>query len=253
MDADPTKPERPPTPPRESDTATIGNALPETLREDASTGDGRLASKAVVRRSALLARRVQPDKERVSKQIIDRVMKQPQYSNAGCVLWYVDVRDEVRTRHALPGAIGRAIANDQRIVIPYCDDQDLRLFELRSMDELESGRFGILEPKPELRLLDHRSVAIQDVDLVLVPGVAFDGSGGRIGHGKGFYDRCLRDAKPETCLMAIAFACQVFDRVPTERHDIMMDVMVTEHGVTDTNSVPEKEVTDTNDSNRSTA
>lgn len=253
MDADPTKPGRTTHPPLDAGAATIGNALPETLRQAASASDGRLASKVVFRQSALLARRAQPDKERLSQQIIDRVMKQPQYADARCVLWYVDVRDEVRTRHALPGAIDRAIANDQRMVIPYCDGQDLQLFELRSMDELESGRFGILEPKPELRLLDHRSVAIQDVDLVLVPGVAFDRSGGRIGHGKGFYDRCLRDAKPETCLMAIAFACQVFDRVPTERHDIMMDVVVTEHGVTDTNGVPEKDVTDNNNSNRSTA
>jgi 5-formyltetrahydrofolate cyclo-ligase len=207
------------------------------------SGSGLAAKKAAMRNAGSQARRDQPDKEAVSRQIISRVMAHPQYADAGCVLWYIDVRDEVQTRHALPDALAAGgiaasdIANDKRIVVPFCDGQDLRLFELKSMGELRAGAFGILEPKPELRSLERRNVSIRDVDLVFVPGVAFDRSGGRIGHGNGFYDRCLQHASSKTCLMGIAFACQVFDQVPTEQHDIRMDFVATEHDVTETTTL----------------
>ncbi len=70
-----------------------------------------------------------------------------------------------------------------------------------------------------------------DLDLIMVPGVAFDRNGGRTGHGKGYYDKLLQHARKDAPLVALAFECQLFDEIPMEPHDIFMDAVVTEVGV----------------------
>jgi 5-formyltetrahydrofolate cyclo-ligase len=142
-------------------------------------------------------------------------------------MWYVDVRDEVRTRHALP----QTLTSNQKIVVPYCVDGELELFHLESMDELELGMYKILEPKASLRDVASKKATIEELDLVLVPGVAFDRQGGRTGHGKGYYDKLLENARPDTPLVALAFECQLFDEIPMQSHDIYMDAVVTESAI----------------------
>ncbi|MGB7328389.1 MAG: 5-formyltetrahydrofolate cyclo-ligase [Rubripirellula sp.] len=182
-----------------------------------------------IRKAAHAARKDQADKESVSQRITDRVMAMPEYRSAKCVMWYVDVRDEARTRHALPAAV----ASDKKIVIPYCVDGELELFLLESMDELEVGMYKILEPREDLRGVAAKNVDVKDLDLVLVPGVAFDAVGGRTGHGKGYYDKLLENARLETPLVSLAFECQMFDEIPMQDHDIYMDKVVTEEKVYD--------------------
>lgn len=185
------------------------------------------ALKQEIRKAAHENRRNQPDKESVSRVIVDRFMNLPEYAQAQTVMFYVDVRDEVRTRHALPDAL----LAEKRIVIPYCVDGELELFHLESMDELELGMYKILEPKQELRSVAEKRLQPEDLDLIMVPGVAFDREGGRTGHGKGYYDKLLEHARPETPLVALAFECQLFPRIPCESHDIYMDKVVTEAAV----------------------
>src|SRR6056297_2441576 len=103
--------------------------------------------KTAIRTAAHAARKAQADKDGVSRKITDTVIGLPVYQKAQCVMWYVDVRAEVRTRHALPDAV----AGDRKIVIPFCVDGELELFHLESMDELSEGMYGILEPREELR------------------------------------------------------------------------------------------------------
>ena len=185
------------------------------------------ARKDEIRKAAHAARRAQPDKDTVSQQITDRVAQLPAYQQARTVMYYVDVRDEARTRQALP----QAIQSDKRIVIPFCVDGELELFHLESMDELSEGAYRILEPKEELREIASKRIPVAELDLILVPGVAFDQRGGRTGHGKGYYDKLLQHAKPETPLVALAFDCQIFDEIPMQEHDIFMDMVVTESTV----------------------
>ncbi len=185
--------------------------------------------KTDIRKAAHAARKNQADKDSVSKQITDRVVALPEYEAASCVMWYVDVRDEARTRHALP----QALESGKRIVIPYCVDGELELFHLESMDELETGMYKILEPRADLREVEHKRVDVKDLDLILVPGVAFDDRGGRTGHGKGYYDKLLENARLETPLISLAFECQMFDEIPMQDHDIFMDKVVTETQVYD--------------------
>jgi 5-formyltetrahydrofolate cyclo-ligase len=71
----------------------------------------------------------------------------------------------------------------------------------------------------------------EDLDLIMVPGVAFDRQGGRTGHGKGYYDKLLQHARPDCPLVALAFECQMFPEIPVQSHDIYMDKVVTEDAV----------------------
>ncbi len=201
---------------------------PSLNNNDMST-DQRSEQKNEIRKAAHAARKAQADKDAVSKRITDSVMAQPEYAAANCIMWYVDVRDEARTRHALP----ECVASDKKIVVPYCVDGELVLFHLESMDELEIGMYKILEPKTELRDVASKNVAVTELDLILVPGVGFDAKGGRTGHGKGYYDKCLENARLETPLIAMAFECQMFDEIPMQEHDIYMDKVVTEERVYD--------------------
>ena len=183
------------------------------------------ALKAELRVRAHAARRDQPDKEKVSEIICRRFAQLPEYQAAGTVLCYVHVRDEVRTYRFLETNLGRG----KQIVVPYCVADDLRLFLLEDMNELAAGHFGILEPDERLRPCEQKHLEPEQLDLVMVPGVAFDTSGGRLGHGRGYYDRLLVDVRPDTRLAALAFKSQLFPDIPMGPHDVRMDLVITEN------------------------
>jgi 5-formyltetrahydrofolate cyclo-ligase len=181
-----------------------------------------------IREQAHANRNAQPDKDELSRTICGRFMALPEYAAAKTVLFYIDVRAEVRTRHSLP----EALKSGKAIIVPWCNDRgELELFRLASMEELAVGMYKILEPKPELRGLPEKQCRPDELDLVMVPGVAFDRRGGRMGHGKGYYDKLLQHARPDTPLVALAFECQLFPEVPVAPHDIFMDKVLTEAAV----------------------
>ena len=186
-------------------------------------------AKAGLREQARKARVAQPDKDATSGKILERVFALPDYQAAKCVMFYVDAGSEVRTRHHLPAAL----ESGKSIVVPYCvvETTTLRLFRLESMQELVEGAYKILEPRVELRESPAKQVRPEELDLVLVPGTAFDREGGRMGQGKGYYDRLLAGVRTDAKLVALAFACQLVDRVPVDGHDVFMDLVVTEDEV----------------------
>jgi 5-formyltetrahydrofolate cyclo-ligase len=184
--------------------------------------------KRFIREQAHANRNAQANKDELSRVICDRFMALPDYAAARTVLFYIDVRAEVRTRHSLPAAL----ASGKTIVVPWCNDRgELELFRLANMEELAIGMYKILEPKPELRGLPEKHCRPEDLDVVMVPGVAFDRRGGRMGHGKGYYDKLLQHARADTPLVALAFECQLFPEVPVAPHDIFMDKILTEADV----------------------
>lgn len=183
--------------------------------------------KKEIREQAHANRKEQPNKEELSRSICERFAALPEYAAANTVMFYVDVRTEVRTREYLPAALGRG----KRIVVPYCVDSELELFLLENMDELAIGMYKILEPKVELRSLPEKRVDVKELDLIMVPGVAFDRTGARMGHGFGYYDKLLEHARPDAPLVALAFECQLFPEIPTAPHDIFMDKIITERAI----------------------
>ncbi len=183
--------------------------------------------KREMRARADALRRTQKDKDRLSGEICRKLAALPEYHAAARVMFYLDFRSEVRTRHFLPTAWEQG----KRIVVPYCLDDRLELFCLESFDELESGTWGILEPKAAWRDRPERKIDVSRLDLIVVPGVAFDRAGGRLGHGKGYYDHLLREARANTRRVALAFECQLFPTVPMLPHDVYMDKLITEKAV----------------------
>jgi len=237
--------------------------------------------KAALRREALARRAQQPDKDRLSFLIGQKLLALPEFQAARSVLFYVHYGHEVRTQPLLryllgetdrfgqeepePGpsaasecfgdqksqpvmqnvlpaahppqnrpdraALAQSTAQllpDRQLLVPYCQGEDLQLFRLRSMAELEPGVFGILEPRRQLRQVPDRQATIHQVDLVVVPGVAFDRRGGRLGHGRGYYDRLLAQARPETLLVGLAYQCQILPEVPMLPSDRYMNIVITE-------------------------
>ena len=184
-------------------------------------------TKRKIRVRAHANRRDQPDKDRLSRLICEKFAALDEYAAARTVMFYVDVRSEVRTRPLLLSAL----EHGKRVVVPYCIDEVLELFLLEGMKELDVGTLGISEPKTELRSRADRKVDVLQLDLIMVPGVAFDRRGGRVGHGKAYYDKLLARARRDTPLVALAFECQLFPHVPTEPHDVFMDKVITEKAV----------------------
>ncbi|HEV3138067.1 MAG TPA: 5-formyltetrahydrofolate cyclo-ligase [Pirellulales bacterium] len=185
------------------------------------------ALKKTIREQAHANRQAQADKEGASQAICEKFAALAEFAAARSVLVYVDVRTEVRTRHYLP----KLLASGKRIVVPYCVVGNLELFLLENMDELAVGMYKILEPKEELRSLPGKRVDVQEIDLIMVPGVAFDRRGARMGHGFGYYDKLLERARPGTPLVALAFECQLFPEIPTQPHDVFMNKILTERAI----------------------
>ena len=183
-----------------------------------------------LRRTAHDNRNAQENKDELSRRIVGAFMSLPDYATASTVLFYVDVRSEVRTRVDLEAAV----ESDKTIIVPWGNDAgELELFRLDSMDELEIGMYRILEPRQELRSLPEKQVNVEEIDLIMVPGVGFDPRGARMGHGKGYYDKLLEHARLDTPLIALASECQMFEEIPVAGHDVFMDKVITEDRIYD--------------------
>lgn len=103
------------------------------------------------------------------------------------------------------------------------DGQFLLEFRIATIDELVAGgRFGLREPRPDADLVDVLQIAA-----FVVPGLAFDRDGGRVGWGRGYYDATLA-AAPDALRIGLAFECQLLDHVPAEPHDVKLHHVITE-------------------------
>ncbi len=173
-------------------------------------------TKDQIRRSVLrLLRQQQEDeRQRRSEAIRRKVFRLTAFRRAQTICCYVALPYEVQTWRM----IEEMIARKKRVVVPVAQPSTkrLRLSEVRKPErELARGAHGVWEPKPAaLRL-----VLVRELDLVLVPGVAFDRQGHRLGHGHGYYDRFLARVPKTTPTVGLAFRFQLFDRLPTAAHD----------------------------------
>jgi 5-formyltetrahydrofolate cyclo-ligase len=193
-----------------------------------------METKNTLRRAAYDARNAQNHKDKVSAAAVATLMRLPEYQAARTALWYLDCRSELRTRHAIP----IALESGKKIVIPYCTvdpsgANKLGLWWLRSMDELVVGKWNILEPARERWDDPERVCDVGQLDIVVVPGVAFSRGGARMGNGQGYYDRLLERVRPDCPLVALCYECQLFDNLIVGPHDVFMDKVVTEGAVYD--------------------
>jgi 5-formyltetrahydrofolate cyclo-ligase len=186
-----------------------------------------LQQKQELRLSVAVRRENQQEADTLSRRIWDKILALPQFASARTVMTYLDIGNEVRTREYVP----KLWQMEKRVVVPYCVGQDIHLFHLENMDELTPGTWKILEPKQEWRARLDRHVEAVELDLIIVPGLAFDRHGDRLGLGKGYYDRLLQHIRPDAVKIAVAFECQIVDKIPVLPHDVRMDMVITENAV----------------------
>ncbi|MGH8549337.1 MAG: 5-formyltetrahydrofolate cyclo-ligase [Methylococcales bacterium] len=185
--------------------------------------------KRALRERAYSARDAQSDKEQNSAWICKAFTSLPAFQNAETILLYLSCRSEVRTRETVHAALG----GEKRIVIPYCTLDDagrnkLGLWWLESLDELIPGMWNILEPPKSRRGESGKEIDPRNLDLIMVPGVAFDVRGGRLGNGQGYYDRLLAAVRPDCELIGVGFESQIFEEIPMGSFDIRLDGVITE-------------------------
>ncbi len=160
-----------------------------------------------------------------SKLIQSHLFSLPEYRNSSVIMFYVSMDREVYTHDM----IKTALAEKKEIAVPLVlKSQNIMLpCKINDFKDLEPGPWGILQPIKE----KIQNVPISSIDLIIVPGIAFDRKGNRLGRGKGFYDRFLHLIGPETTKIALAFSSQIVEQVPTTENDITVDKIVTEDGV----------------------
>ncbi|MCX5778127.1 MAG: 5-formyltetrahydrofolate cyclo-ligase [Elusimicrobia bacterium] len=164
------------------------------------------------------------DKERayLSSEITRRLISLPVYESAKTIVAYCSHGSEVMT----DDFIIHAFADGKRVAVPKVAAKEsgvMQVMCIRSLDDVSPGVFNIREPhtSPDCEVL-----AIDEIDVVLVPGMVFDPHGSRIGYGKGFYDRWM-GALPAQKLVGLAYDFQVLENVPSEKNDVTVGLIVT--------------------------
>jgi len=184
-------------------------------------------SKRPMRDDALRRRRALDPGElsRISKKVEENLVSMPEFKAASLVVSYCALKDEVQTRPI----IERAIAEGKRVAVVVADPKKrtLSFSEIDSFEgDLEPGSFGIMEPKAGRG----RRVPLDEADVVLVPLVAWDDRGHRLGYGAGYFDRGLKGADG-VLKVGLAMESQRVEAIPQTRHDVPLDVIVTEKRV----------------------
>lgn len=167
-------------------------------------------------------------RQSLSGRIAENLWSVPEFVTAETILFFLSFRSEVDT---LP-MIRRALDENRTVCIPCTeiDDKSMTASRIQNLDgDLRLGNYNILEPKTECL----RPVPPEKIDVILMPGVAFDPAGGRLGYGGGYYDRFLEKCDPRCLLVALAFELQIMDHVPCADHDAHIHRIVTEERVID--------------------
>jgi 5-formyltetrahydrofolate cyclo-ligase len=137
------------------------------------------------------------------------------YRQAKTIYGYLPYNQEVRTVPMLQ----QAVADGKRVAVPKCYGDEMRFIYLEDLSQVASGYCGIPEP------IADEPVADDPTALVLMPGLAFTERGDRMGYGGGFYDKFLA-AEPNHPTLALCYAFQMVDFIPTEEYDIPVDCVL---------------------------
>ena len=175
----------------------------KALRREIGAKKGALNPEQIENRSAILA---------------DKLYKTSQYRDCTSLYAYLSFNQEVRTNPI----IQRAWAEGKRVAVPKVVGDEMVFIWIDSFDNLApQGAFHIMEP------IENGPVAADESALILMPGLAFDPEGHRVGYGGGFYDRYLA-AQPCHPTVALCYDFQLYDHLDVEDHDVLVDVVITD-------------------------
>lgn len=157
------------------------------------------------------------EKLRRSEPIMRKVESLEQFQKADTILLYWSMDDEVQTH-----AFVERWYKSKTILLPCVDGDDLRLRQYTGPDCMQAGeQFGIGEPTGE------EFTSLDSIEMIMVPGIAFDRKNNRMGRGRGFYDRMLKST-PNAYKVGVAFNFQLFDQIPVEPFDVAMNQVIVE-------------------------
>lgn len=185
-----------------------------------------MEGKSEIRKSMLERLRMMEEKKRPEKSraIEKRLRETAEFKGAGSVFCYVSKRHEADTRHL----IKRMLAEGKEVFVPKTDKKGHNLSVCRIMDfekDLKKGAFGIMEP------VTASVKDIRKIGMWIIPGIAFDERGYRVGHGKGYFDSFFREGKGSGIKTGLAYSFQIVPRIPEKRYDVPVDLVVTDEGV----------------------
>jgi 5-formyltetrahydrofolate cyclo-ligase len=158
-----------------------------------------------------------------SRMAQGRLLSLEQFARADCIALYAPAHNETDTS----GILEQAFASGKKVLYPVVCGDRMMFRQVEGLGSLAEGSFGILEPCPTG--IDYHA---DEPDLIVVPGVAFDLAGHRIGYGKGFYDRFLQHPGRTAHLVGLCHDFQLIDGAnPAEGHDIRMEIIVTDRRI----------------------
>jgi 5-formyltetrahydrofolate cyclo-ligase len=154
-----------------------------------------------------------------SRHILRTLSREPVFRRAEHVALYYGIAPEVETRTFL-----KKVLKDKKIYLPKIGPKrSMALYRIRSFSrDLKKGAYNIKEPRAFCK-----KRPVRQMDIIIVPGVAFDKSGGRLGRGGGYYDRLLRNAR-KTVKIGLCFREQIVKKVPMKAHDVKVDRVITD-------------------------
>ncbi len=177
-----------------------------------------IRKEALRRRNSLL----KEDVLKESRAIGERLTALPDYQGARSIMFYLSSGSEVNTREM----IAAALDNNLRVAVPLVRPEtgEMKAIVITEPDrDLSPGFKGIMEPEYN----PDRELSPAEFDLIIIPGVAFDAMGNRIGMGKGYYDRFLSRLSPKVRKIALAFESQIVASIPGDDNDVRMDMIIT--------------------------
>jgi len=188
-----------------------------------------------IRREVLARRNRLTTAQRVirSADILQKLFELEVARSAAWIHFYVSSGSEVETT----GMIAHALSRGKRVSVPKMERETKRLVLSEIKDpvrDLSPGPKGIPEPTPE----SFRAVDAGAMELFVIPGVAFDERGNRLGQGAGYYDRMLAGLDGRIPIVGLAFEIQIVDKVPAEAHDVRVNRIVTDKRVIDCLKTP---------------
>jgi 5-formyltetrahydrofolate cyclo-ligase len=159
-----------------------------------------------------------------SRRIKDQLFHTQEFKDAKTILFYISYDNEVNTLEM----IRDSLTMKKQIAVPKTDVNDRTIIcsALTQWDDLTSGAYTILEPRQECI----KEISLESIDLIILPGIAFDNQGNRIGHGLGYFDRLLQK-KIHAHLFGLAFELQIIESIPKEKHDKKVEKIITENRI----------------------
>jgi 5-formyltetrahydrofolate cyclo-ligase len=176
-----------------------------------------ILTKEQIRSKILLKLKTQKEenRDRKSKIIEEKLFRTKVFKKAKMAMFYLSYTGEVQTE----GMIKKALQRGKIVVVPVCNRKKKTITPCRIglNSRFRRGLYGILEPVNKCR------IPLRKIDLVIVPAVAFDKRGNRLGRGKGYYDRFLKSVPKDTPRIGLAFDFQILPSLPIKPHDISVD------------------------------